>query len=474
MSQIATILCLVLIGGMFWLNYDKRLRTSQALWIPVVWLLIVGSRNVSEWLSLGAPMEDGADRYLEGNPADRNTLSLLIFAGALVLASRSLRLAATLKANLPIVLYFIYCGLSIAWSEYPQVALKRWFRSLGDLIMVLVVLTDQNPIGALKRVLSRVGFLLLPLSILFIRYYPDFGRAYGRWDGKVYWTGVTGGKNGLGMICLVYGLAAGWQLLADLQSSDRMRRRRLFAVQGLLFLMAAYLLWISDSKTSLASFGLAVGLMAAVSLLKSARKPGVLSVMVVVVTAVPFAVLFLGFGTSTLSSLGRDPTLTGRTDIWRIVLQFTVNPIIGAGYESFWLGKRLLEIARLNNAGLTQAHNGYLEIYLNLGWVGLILLTLILASTYRKILVGVGREPQVYALIVAYFCVAVIYNYAEGAFKMMTSVWLAFLFSAAASSTFAKAHGGAEVTKAKGKNAFEAVRQRTRGGELLAWPNSEL
>lgn len=467
MSQVATAFCLLFIVGLFWLNYDNRSRTSTALWIPVVWFLIVGSRNISEWINLGVPMEDGVDRYLEGSPADRNTLALLILGGALVLAARSSRLMATLKANLPIVLYFMYCGLSIAWSDYPQVGLKRWFRSLGDLIMVLVVLTDMNPIGAMKRVLSRVGFLLLPLSILFIRYYPELGRAYGRWDGKVYWTGVTGGKNGLGMICLVYGLAAGWQFLASFRSPGWRSRCGLLAAQGLLFLMSIYLLWISDSKTSLASFVLVAGLLAAVSLVDSARKPAVLTVMVLAVVAIPFAVLFLGLGTGTLTSLGRDSTLTGRTDIWRIALQFTVNPITGAGYESFWLGNRLLEIARLNNAGLTQAHNGYLEVYLNLGWIGIALLFFLFVSTYRKLLSGAKHGHELSALLLAFLCSAVVYNYAEGAFKMMSSVWISLLFAAVGSSAFSKTKGVAKEIPAAvsrlGGVPESALAERRRG-----------
>jgi len=44
-----------------------------------------------------------------------------------------------------------------------------------------------------------------------------------------------------------------------------------------------------------------------------------------------------------------------------------VNPWIGAGFESFWLGPRLNKLWAQYNFMPNQAHNGYIEIYLNLG-----------------------------------------------------------------------------------------------------------
>ena len=76
----------------------------------------------------------------------------------------------------PILIFFPYCALSILWADYPLVAFKHWNKGIGDLVMVLVVLTDPEPAAAFKRLLSRLGFVLLPLSILFIKYYPSIGR----------------------------------------------------------------------------------------------------------------------------------------------------------------------------------------------------------------------------------------------------------------------------------------------------------
>src|SRR5439155_9069149 len=102
-----------------------------------------------------------------------------------------------------------------------------------------------------------------------------------------------------------------------------------------------------------------------------------------------YLVLAFGFGidinAELAQSVGRDPTLTGRTNIWNAVLSTHTNPILGTGYESFWLGRRLNEVWRQAGAGINEAHNGYLEVYLNLGLIGLFLLVVFLVASYRTI-----------------------------------------------------------------------------------------
>ena len=139
-----------------------------------------------------------------------------------------------------------------------------------------------------------------------------------------------------------------------------------------------------------------------------------------------FSVLFLGVSSGALEAIGRNSTLTGRTDVWKLVLRFAENPLVGAGYESFWMGKRLEEITRING-GINQAHNGYIEVYLNLGWVGVSLLAVLLFTGYRKVVLGFRRDPEVCRIMLAYFLVAIVYNFTEGAFKMMSPVWILFL-----------------------------------------------
>src|SRR5262249_8818754 len=164
----ATAVYAVLIIALFWLDREKKDKTSICLWFPVFWILIACSRSVSQWLQLGVPL-DSSDQVLEGSPLDRNVYMGLVAVGVIVLALRSHQLGKLLRGNTAVVGFFLYCLVSLVWSDYPDVAFKRWIKAMGDFIMILIVLTDRNPGAAVKRVLVRTGFLLIPLSLLFVK-----------------------------------------------------------------------------------------------------------------------------------------------------------------------------------------------------------------------------------------------------------------------------------------------------------------
>jgi len=422
---IATILCVFVIWQLFRLNRESDVRTSMALWIPTFWLFIAASRNVSEWLQYGG---GGEDQYLEGSPLDRAVLTAVLALGVIVLLGRARRAGILIRSNLPILLYFLYCGISVLWSDFPDVSFKRWFRALGDVVMVLIVLSDPNWLVALRRILARIGFVVVPLSILFIRYFPQLGRAYTR-GGSGTWTGVGTDKNALGMISMVFGLAALFRFLEVYRGKEGTRNTRQLIAQGAVFAMALYLLWEANSATAFSCFFLAAGPMVLTYLFQWARRTAFVNVMVFSVLAVAFSALFLSLGSGMLQGLGRDSSLTGRTNIWHFALLEVQNPLFGRGFESFWLGPRLSIIEREIGQGVNQAHNGYIEVYLNLGWVGITLLIVVLLYGYRRILADLRWMTQAASLRLAYFIVAIAYNFTEGSFKTMSPVWIMLLVS---------------------------------------------
>jgi len=143
--------------------------------------------------------------------------------------------------------------------------------------------------------------------------------------------------------------------------------------------------------------------------------------------------LFLGIGGGALESMGRNSTLTGRTDIWDALFKVHINPIFGTGFESFWLGERLAFLWTFPIVdGITEAHNGYLEVYLNLGWVGLAFLAGLLWTGYKNVLRLLERDPEAGRLRLGYFVIAVVYNFTEAAIRSTDLVWIAFILAIAA------------------------------------------
>ena len=435
----ASLAALVFAAGivmLFRLDRERLARVSPALWIPTLWLLIAGSRMISEW-QVGAAIES-PDQYFEGSPVDRLVLTGLLAAGVAVLLARARESDTFLRLNAPIALFFLFCGVSAIWSDYPGVAFKRWTKSIGDLVMVMVVLTDPDATAAVRRLFARASFLLIPLSVLLVKYFPEWGRGYDPWTWEPYYGGVAIGKNGLGYVCLVFGLASVWRLAGGSRHAEDWTGARL--AHGVVVLMALWLFWKADSATSLACFLLGAAVILVTSCRGLARTATAPHLMIGSVAFAAFLVLLLGADATLVQAMGRDSTLTGRTELWQQLGRMVVDPLFGAGFESFWLGERLEHLWSIYWWRPRQAHNGYLEVYLTLGLAGLAVLVVAIAWGYGNVAAAFRANRGAAALCLAFFVVALLYNVTEGAFKTMHPVWLAFLFAVAVPATPRRAH----------------------------------
>ena len=78
--------------------------------------------------------------------------------------------------------------------------------------------------------------------------------------------------------------------------------------------------------------------------------------------------------------------------------------------------------------GINEAHNGYLEIYLSLGWIGVALLVGLIHRRPQHYVVF-RRDPKVSRLRLAFFATAIVYAFTEAGFRIMCPLWTAFLLS---------------------------------------------
>jgi exopolysaccharide production protein ExoQ len=424
--SLALVLWIILLWGLLRFDPANDSKISLALWVPLISMFIVGSRNPSQWLDGQVGMS--AQAFEEGNPLDRTISSALILLAIGILLSRSFKWGGFFARNLSLIAFVFFALVSVCWSDFPLVALKRWFRDLGNYLVILVVLSDPRPLEAVGVVLRRLSYSLVPLSILLIRYYPELGRHYSSWTGAIEYVGAATSKNMLGLVCMISGLYFFWDTVMRWPERKQRRTKRIILVNVAFIAMTLWLLDLAHSTTSGVCLILGCLVIAAAHSKVFRRNPTFLKALIPAFFCL-YLILDFGFDLngSMAGAVGKDPTLTDRTKIWAFVLGMHTNPFIGTGYQSFWLGHRLEWFWQNSGLGhLNEAHNGYLEVYLELGLIGVALLVGFLVASYRTICRMLAVKSNLAVLGLAAWLALVFYNMSEAAFQGGL-LWTVFL-----------------------------------------------
>src|SRR5438876_9113872 len=422
---IASFLTIAFIVFLFRRDIRERPNISGALWLPLIWLVISCSRAVSQWLNIfGLPVA-GAPSVEEGSPLDACFYFVLIAAGFYVLNKRQVRLSEVVRNNGWLIVFLLYCFISIAWSDFPFVAFKRWIKVLGHPIMALIILTEPDLEEALIRLMKRCAYVVVPVSILFIKYYPQWGRDFDPWIGAASSNGIAGNKNMLGADCLILGFFFFWHLLQTWKTErSSWRRNELRLIAG--FLIGLWWLF-SEAHSATSLICLFVGALTVVFVgIHSINKRFIGTYMLAVLGLLAGADLGFGISGGLSEALGRGSELSGRTELWTRLLAFHTNPILGTGFESFWLGERPQRLEGLFYFIPNEAHNGYLEIYLTLGLVGLFILIALFIATFWKIRPELWRNFEWGRFRLGLLAAIVVYNWSEAGFKTVHPIWFVF------------------------------------------------
>lgn len=425
MNRLAVFLALgVCTAWMLWRDAKERPSVPAAVWIAVGWAVIYASRPVTSWF--GEP--DLTASRDEGNLGEALIYMGLIMAGLVTWLRRDAAPSAIVRDNGWLFVFYLFWCTSVFWAEYPFITLKRLIKDLGNIVMVGLVLTSPAPLEAIRAVFVRCACVCIPLSIALIRYVPDVGRSYvGYHSSEVMYLGVAGHKNALGMLSTVAAIFLLWDLL----SQERPWRHRTaldivsLTGRGLVLAMSWYLLAIADSATSLVCAGFGSVLVAALKLPALRRSPLLFEGSAVAGALAVWSVdAVFNLKEAFVRRLGRDMTLTTRTDIWQGVISQNDSPILGAGFDSFWTGRRLVEVGGSFN-GIIQAHNGYLETYLNGGWVGVGLLGILLIWGYARIRRAWSHGAPDSGIRLVFLLLAIVHNVAEASFNKVSILWFA-------------------------------------------------
>ncbi len=410
---LALLLCTAFV--LFVLRLERRASrsVSLALWIPTLWMLMIASRPLGVWFSVAGDNESGS-------ALDRWVLTGLTVAAIVVFVRRRFDWAGTLSRHKWFLVLLAYMFVSTLWSDITLIALRRWTREVIVVPMALLVMSEANPRQALASLLRRSAYVLIPFSLVLIKYYPALGRQYGRWSGTEMWIGVTTQKNQLGRLCMISVFFLLWALYQRWRGRPRAGGRYQGAADVSVIVIALYLLRGADSSTSLATLIVGVATFLGLNWFRKLKimfpQAGLLALLAVFIGFGVSAPFLGGSNVATFSAfLGRDNTLTGRTGVWAALLPtMKQQPLLGCGLGSFWTD------TRRGLYDIPTAHNGYLDILLELGAVGLALYAVWLLSCARQLHRALAQDYDWASLAICFLLMALIYNTTESALNSLT------------------------------------------------------
>lgn len=281
-----------------------------------------------------------------------------------IIASSLKRVIRVALRGLPVLILTGVAILSTIWSAEPEVSLRRGIGLLAPTALG-IVLAARLTTEELTRLLAWALGICAVLSVIVALGMPEIGISTIEYGSA--WKGVYGHKNGLGKA-----MALGVALFTLLALDRRTHRWLTWLAVGL----CSALVVLSKSATALV---IAAGVLALIPLYRSLRLRATLSLAlwtlaILLGTTVLTAVL--ANAEPVLAALGRDTSLTGRTDLWVVVLaSIAEEPWLGYGYNAFWVGSAGASGTVLRSVGweTPHAHNGLLDLGLELGVVGVLL-----------------------------------------------------------------------------------------------------
>jgi len=421
LPALALLICIGFVLFLLRLDCKHSRDVTRAAWITTIWMAYAASRSLAQWFGSYSTDPEIA------SPIDRTLSILLLIIALRLVIRREFPWTNTIKDNAPLIVLLGFMLVSILWSNIPFIAFKRLIKEILAFIMGMVLLTEKDPRQAIQSVLRRTIYILIPFSVLLVRYFPRYGVAYHSWSGQKMWIGVCDQKNGLGMLASIAVFFLIWSISRRWHRPDRAGFRYQTLVDMLILIAALWLLKGPGSYSATAVVTLAAGLSCYIGLwlmkkIKIAMNPHIsvviLALIIIYGTAVPFIGRLPAGDIS--SGLGRDSSLTGRSEIWADLVPAAMSrPILGHGFFSF--------SARKISKQYANSHNGYLEVILGLGFVGLFLVSVFVLSSFRKAQRELRFEYDWAVLWICWIIMVLLNNITESTLHSFSSVTMAVL-----------------------------------------------
>ncbi len=353
----------------------------------------------------------------------------LFFSSLIILSKRFDKILTFIKSEIYLSLFILLCLLSALWSDHSFISIKRSFQLLVMFLIIIEALLNLEPKTLLKQ-LKIVVSIYLFYNLYACQFIPAaIDPIYGTWRGmevQKNWLAQNSLYCFLSSIVFFY--------------FDKTRSARLY--DAVLLLISVLIIYKAHSSTILIAVIIIIftGLMFRIESIFSKLRIGRSLLGLTVLFILSFSIIFLIFSSEIFALIpgyfGKDLTLSGRVDIWKFAWEDIEKKwLLGYGFATYWImGSSRIQIFASYFEGfmVNEAHNGYLEIILQLGFIGfMFFLFPIIAYIYRMFKLNNN-------LVILIFISIVTLNYTESVlFKVGLGITtFYFMSSYAALSVF--------------------------------------
>ncbi len=320
------------------------------------------------------------------------------------------------------VILWLLVGLafvSTLWSYAPLETLRGSVALLGNTLIGIYLVTCYSRQKFLKLLLWALG-LIVVLSLGLSIFLPDV--AFHHFPGSM--RGVLSNKNHFGPLMA---LAVITWLLYSVHSTKMRFMAICFCLLSFIFLL------LSQCITAWIIFSILLPMVIIYYLLRHKRVKMAVPIILITLALCTFFFLITTNLNNLLELAGKNITLTGRTELWLIVWDMIQHqqPWLGFGYDAFWLGMEgpsgaVWEIISWNPP---HAHNGYLDVWLQLGVVGIVIFIISFVINYfRAVLLACRQKDilQMFPLLILTFMI--IHNLSESTFMVRNNFfWILYV-----------------------------------------------
>ena len=328
---------------------------------------------------------------------------------------------------------------SVFWSVAPSLSIRRFF-VLFNATLSGIYLAARYTIKEQINLLFWTLTTATIVSFLVIMGLPELGIMSEETHHPGAWQGIFLHKNALGLMMVLSALVSFLEAKTN---------PRYFYIALIVLSLSILLLIGSTSKNSLVIFGffcLTIAIYQLCQWFYKYNRPAF--TITIFITIFITIILFLNTEVI-LELMGRNSTLTGRTGLWEALLdKIWVRPWLGYGYGAFWqsTSKEYLDVWREIDWKAHHGHNGFLDLWLELGLLGLSVFTLnFIYNSFCAIKKLWSNQKPELLFSVSYLLFLLLANLAESSLLGQKSLWLLYVnitLSIYKNNTKTSAHSG--------------------------------